>query len=122
MKITLEQAVIGFNALQRIGGEKFPIKLAYTLQRNMRLLQPDVKEYEEKRIELVKTKYGIKEGENWQVTPDKVEAFSKEIESLTSIEIELDLHTIELDGVSMDIAPNDLYALDWMFVDKNMSL
>lgn len=119
MKITLEQAVIGFSALQRIGGEKLPIKLAYTLQRNMRLLQPDVKAYEEKRIELIKAKYGTREGENWQVKPEKQAAFAKEIESLTSVEIELDLRTIELSGVNMNIAPNDLYALDWMFTEPD---
>jgi hypothetical protein len=121
MKITLEQAVIGFSALQRIGGEKLPIKLAYTLQRNMRLLQPDVKQYEEQRVVLIKTKYGEKvDEENWKVNPDKHEAFAKEIESLASVEIELDLRTIDLAGVNMNIAPNDLYALEWMFVEDTL--
>jgi hypothetical protein len=118
VKITLEQAVIGFNALQRIGNEKLPIKLAYTLQRNMRHLQPDVKAYEEQRVELIKTKYGIKdENENWSVKPDKVSAFGKQLETLGSVELELDIHTINLEDVNMNIAPNDLFALEWMFVE-----
>jgi len=117
MKITLEQAVTGFNALQRIGAEKLPIKLAYTLQRNMRLLQPDVQAYDKDRVELIKTKYGTQEGEQWTVKPENMVAFSAEIESLASVELELDLRTIPLDGVNMTIAPNDLYALDWMFIE-----
>ena len=127
MKITLEQAVTGLNALQRIGTEKLPIKLAYTLQRNMRLLQPDVKAYDEQRVELIKGKYGTlakdadgKEIEGqYQVKPEKLESFSKEIEALASVEIELDLRTIPLDGLNMSITPNDLYALDWMFVEAD---
>jgi hypothetical protein len=120
MKITLEQAVSGFNALQHIGGEKLPIKLAYTIQRNMRLLQPDVKAYDEQRVNLIKSKYGEKKDEdNWQVKPEKLAAFSKEIEALASVEIELDLRTIPLDSVNMSIAPNDLYALEWMFVEAD---
>jgi len=130
MKITLEQAVTGLNALQHIGAEKLPIKLAYTLQRNMRLLGPDVKAYDEQRVELIKGKYGElakdKDGNTiegqYQVKPEKLEAFAKEIEALASVEIELDLRTIPLDGVNMSIAPNDLYALDWMFTEADPDL
>ena len=122
MKITLEQAVTGFNALQHLGDERLPIKLAYTLQRNMRLLQPDVQAYDKDRVELIKTKYGTQEGDQWTVKPEKLPAFSKEIESLASVELELDLRTIPLDGVNMTIAPNDLYALDWMFVEADPDL
>jgi hypothetical protein len=119
MKITLEQAVVGFNALQRVGNEKLPIKLAYNLQRNMRILQPDVKAYEEKRIELIKTKYGVKDGQdNWSVQPEKVSAFGKQLEALGSVELELDIHTIDIESVNMNISPNDLFALEWMFVES----
>ena len=119
MKITLEQAVTGHNALQKIGQEKLPIKLAYTLQRNMRLLMPDVKAYDEQRVALIKEKYGVQEGEQWTVKPERLPEFSKEIESLASVELELDLRTIPLDGLNLSIAPNDLYALDWMFVEAD---
>ena len=117
MKITLENAVLGFMALQRVGVEKFPIKLAYTLQRNMRILQPDTKQYEDQRMELVKTKYGKENEEGgWEIPPEKRKAFEKQIETLGSVELELDLHTIDLDTVNINISPNDLYALEWMFV------
>ena len=118
MKITLENAVLGYRALQNIGSERLPIKLAYTLQRNMRILEPDVKQYEEKRLELVKTKYGVKdEDENWSIPPAKISAFTKQLELLGSVEIDLDIRTIELEGLNMNIAPNDLFVLEWMFVE-----
>jgi len=117
MKLTLEQAVLGYSALQRIGNEKFPIKISYELQRNMRILQPDVEHYEEKRIELIKTSYGVQgENDTWAVPPEKLEEFSKELKVLGSIDLSLDIHTINIDTININIAPNDLFVLEWMFV------
>jgi hypothetical protein len=119
MKITLTKVVLGFNALQRIGTEKMPIKQAYTFQRNMRIMEPDVKAYEEKRIELIKTKYGSRdENDNWSVVPTKISQFTKELNDLGSVEIDLDVRVIDPNDVILNIAPNDLFDLEWMFVEE----
>jgi hypothetical protein len=123
MKIKLVDAIAGYMALQRIGVEKLPIKLAFIFQRNMRVLEPDVKSYEEKRVELIKTKYGKEDvNKNWTVIPEKMEKFNKEIESLGSVEIEPDIRVINLDDININIAPNDLFALDWMFIETSTQM
>lgn len=119
MKLTLTKAALGFIALQKIGTEKLPIKQAYNLQRNMRILEPDAKAYDEKRVELIKTKYGTEDEAtgNWSIANKQMEAFNKELEELGSEEVELDIHTIVMETVTFTISPNDLYNLEWMFVE-----
>jgi hypothetical protein len=116
MKLKIEQVVESFQVLGRLGQEKMPVKLAYEIQRNARLMEPDFKAREEKRVELIKTKYGVT-GENGDimVLPDRMEAFVKDMMDLDSVEVELDLHTIDLDNLNINITPNDLFWLDWMF-------
>jgi len=118
MKLKLVEAVQGFNALQRIGIEKMPIKLAYTIQRNMRLLEADVRAYEEKRVDLIKTKYGVKDEEdNFKVPPKRFDAFQKQLNQLGQVEIEVAIQTIPMEDVTFNISPNDLIFLEWLFVD-----
>lgn len=118
MKLNLGQITLGFVALQRIGMDKMPIKVAYNIQRNMRLLKPEAEGREEKRIELVKSRFG-KEGKDgdFQVPPSKMDAFLKQVKELDEVEVELDIHTISFDDFKGEIAPNDLFALEWMFTE-----
>ena len=119
MKLTLDKVVAGYAALQRIGGEKMPIKIAYDIQRNMRIMQPDANQYDQQRIELIKTKYGTRdEKDNWTVVPEKIGEFTKEMATLGEAEVDIDIHTIELNNFKTDIAPLDLMALEWMFVEE----
>ena len=123
MKLTLVQIVSGYQALENIGTEKMPIKLAYIFQRNMRTLQPDFKDYEQKRTELIKTKYGVEqENGNWIVPQEKKKKFTTELETLGELELELDIRTIDLSNVNMNIAPNDLFILEWMFIEEPETL
>jgi hypothetical protein len=116
MKLKLSEIVIGIHALQRIGNEKLPIQIAYNLQRNMRLMQPEAQQYDDKRVELIKTKYGVEKDGNWTVPPDNLTEFQAEMNDLGSVEVDIDVHTINLDEVSdVMISLNDLYPLDWMF-------
>lgn len=119
MKLKLSQIVRAYDALARVGSEKLPIKLAYTIQRNMRLMESDVRQHENTRVELIKTKYGVKdESGNFSVPEKRVAAFQKQITDLGSVEVDLDIHTVNLDEVEfMQIAPIDLMALDWMFTN-----
>jgi hypothetical protein len=120
MKITLAKIKYGLDALQRIGMEKMPIKQAYMFQRNMRIMEPDATAFEKTRIDLIKTKYGVKdEDDNWSVVPKKINAFNKELSELGSVEIELDIRVINLNEVTLNIAPNDLFNLEWMFTDMS---
>jgi hypothetical protein len=64
MKLTLKQLNEGFPALVNIGEDKtLSTRLKYDIARNMRLIQPDINAYEKSRVELIRTKYGVQEGE-----------------------------------------------------------
>lgn len=114
MKIKLSDIVNSVTALSKLGEEKLPIKLSYSIQRNIRLLQPELKSFEDARLNLIKD-CGIKlPDENWQVQPDHMKEFIEKIEELVSVEIELDIHKISMNE-NINISANDLLLLSWMF-------
>jgi hypothetical protein len=119
MELKLAQVVSGYSALQRIGAEKLPIKVAYTIQRNLRMLEQEAKHFDEQRIELAK-KYGTltAAGDQYTFTGDQQKEFSKELTELLDVIVGLDLRTIALDDFTAVIAPMDLVQVDWMFVDE----
>lgn len=118
MELKLSQVVLGYRALQNIGTERMPIKLAYTIQRNMRILSQDFRDYENKRVEIIKTKYGEKDGAgNWQVTPAKGDDFAAEMEALGETLVNLDIRVLDINATPIAISPNDMNALEWMFTD-----
>lgn len=116
MKLKLSQIVETQSALARLGAEKLPAKMAYTIGRNIQKLRPELENYEKTRTDLIKEKYGAKgEGDTYQVEPKNMEAFVKELNELLAVELDLDLWTLKFSEFDQDISPMDLVALDWMF-------
>lgn len=116
MKLKLSQIVETQSALARLGAEKLPAKMAYTIGRNIQQLRPELENYEKTRTNLIKEKYGEKgEGDTYQVEPKSMEAFVKELNELLAVELDLDLWTLKFSEFDRDISPMDLVALDWMF-------
>lgn len=119
MKLKLREAFFGYVALQRIGAEKMPIKLSYQITRNMRILEADARGYESKRTELVKGYNAKNENGDFYVPEKSMNAFTKKMEQLGEVEIEVGVQAIPMDEVTFEIAPNDLILLAWMFTDEN---
>lgn len=121
MKLTIQQVVEGFQVLSRIGMEKMPIKVAYTIQRNIRLLTPEFTDWDKKRTELITDKYGVKDEKgNFSVPPEKVKDFQDEMKIVSEVEVDLDVHTLSLSEFRSDIAPIDLMVLSWMFTEDTL--
>jgi hypothetical protein len=92
-----------------------PIKSAYVIQRNIRLMLPEYQDWEKKRTEMI-TEYDSKNANgDFSVPPDKIKEFGDAMNAIGEQEIELDLHTLSIDEYGRDIAPLDLMILDWMF-------
>ena len=118
MKLTLKQLVDGNQALINLGADKtLDAKLKYSIARNIRLVQQEFIEYEKTRIELIKTKYG-NEGDNgdYTVLPKNIGALLKELETLQSVEVDLDIHLLDPAAACVNMSANDIYLIDWMFV------
>ena len=121
MKLTLGQLVNGNIALNNLGEDKtLDAKLKYSIARNIRLVQQELIEYEKARIDSIKTKYGI-EGENgdFTVPPKNMSALLKEIETLQSVEVDLDIHKLDPAMTCVNMSSNDIYLIDWMFEEQN---
>jgi len=115
MKLKLSQLIEATPALARLGAEKCSGKMVYNISRNIRLIEPELKEYEKVRISLVETKYGEKNVDGEMAVPQaKIKAFLKELEELQAEEVELDIRQVTL-SEDFSISPIDLYLLDWMF-------
>lgn len=119
MKLKLRNIVTGLPALQSLSSMMMSIQLAFTLQRIMRFMQPDYEAYEASRIEMIKTRFGVKLPDgNFEVKQDKLKEFSEEIEKLLDSDIFLDIRTISLEEAKdLKVSPSILYNLDWLFVD-----
>ena len=116
MKVKLHEVVNSLQSLQALGMEKMPIKLAYNIQRNMRLLSAEMDTYEKSRVDLIKSKYGTEQEDgSYQVSKDNMPEYRKEMETLGMIEVDLDMHTITIaDFGDIKVAPIALDHLDWM--------
>jgi hypothetical protein len=116
MKLKLNQIADSIEAIKRIGAEKMPIKTAWDIQRNTRLITPEFNAWDEKRAELIKNKYGAKDEKgNFLVTRNNMKVFQEEMKILGDCEVELDIQSILMDDFKADISPADLMALEWMF-------
>lgn len=120
MKIQLGKIVNSKDALGRLLGEKFPVKTSYIIQKNFRVIESELKSYEEQRSKLIVEKYGVREinadgkqTESWKVPDDRMVDFSVEMNELFSMEQDLPLMKIKLPE-TCEISPSDIYLLDWM--------
>jgi hypothetical protein len=101
MKLRLSQITNSWELLQKIVPKELPIKQSYWMQKNFKLIEPEMKQYEEQRIKLISEKYGKKivvdgkETESMEVPPENREGFFGELIELQSIELELDIHKIK---------------------------
>lgn len=119
MKLKLSDIVKGTAALGRLGSEKLPVHLAYQIERNIRKINPELESYEKLRVDLVK-KYGREDEQDGSyevIEPKQLIEFNKENEALLAVEIEVDIQTIGMQQLRIDISPLDLLALEWMFVE-----
>jgi hypothetical protein len=119
--ITLGQLMEAQPALERLAGERLPVKTAYRVARVLRLVRPEIGQFVEHRNDLVR-ELGVERrtatGEMiTEVTEGNRPAFFAKVAELASCEVRLEIEPIEiaaLDGVNVTAA--DCVALDWFIV------
>ena len=84
---------------------KLPIKMNFYLQKNKKILFELAQEIEKNRIEIANN-YGElnEETQQYQVPADKVEAASRDLDELFSIEQDVNIYKINIDSLSDDYA------------------
>ena len=98
-------------------------KAGYAIMRNIRILQPNLEDFEKVRLNLFK-KYGTTndDGNNYSVSKESenYDEFIKEYEELFNIEADIELYQIDASDVKLQCADN-ASVKDYMIVSQLIS-
>ena len=114
MKIKLLDVINSKEAISRMGERtSYDAKTSYQIAKNIKELSAELADYEKARYALI-MKYGeqTKDG-NTEVKKENMDIFSKELNELLSVEIELKITKISPEKLSGS-SPFDLLAIEWM--------
>jgi len=106
--------------LQELADSMLPVSTAYRVGKVLEKVQPELKNFDERRIELLK-KFAKKDekGEllkEIEFEEGQREGFNKEFEELLKIEVELDCKPINLSELSnVSMMPKEMGLVDFMF-------
>lgn len=115
MKLRLLNILNSKELLERLGKEKFPSKISYIIQRNIKNINNEFVSIEEQKKSLF-IKYGEDRGNgNYEILNDKKEDFFKELNDLLSQEINIDILQISLNDFDFKLSPNEMGQIEWMF-------
>lgn len=109
MEMKMKDAIMHYNALTRnpsIVDQALPSKLSYSISRNIKKLEEEVKNYNEERERICK-RLAEKDGDGNPITKDGKYDLSKEnkqildneLNSLLNTDIDVDIHTVEIDPI-----------------------
>ncbi|MCK9370955.1 hypothetical protein M0R04_13675 [Candidatus Dojkabacteria bacterium] len=97
---------------------KLPIKVSYWVSRILSKVNSELKSFQEQRNKLIE-EYGEQDEKTKQFTvkdPEKLKVFSKEINELLDVEVELDVKKISIKDLgAITIEPELL--LNWIFIE-----
>lgn len=119
MKITIKTIVESRESLQWILNEKLPANLAYRVNKNVRPLDRELKEYDNAIATMLKNGYGEKvpgTTNQYRVVPEKADAFQAEVEALLQEEVEIPFTPIPIESFQY-IKPIDIIRLGFMLLD-----
>lgn len=123
MKLSNEKLVNSIGVLSKLTNMELPIKLSYTISKNIAKIDRELTAYNKEREKLIE-KYGEKDEEgNLKTKEDNtinildIDSFNNDLKEILEIETEVDIHVIELEKVDVDIniTPGELMVIDYMF-------
>ena len=106
----LAEVIEGYSTLGQFTGKPMNAKLSYMVAKNLRILEPEVKGFDEARNALV-TKYSV-DG----VFPDEIKAQADaEYQTLMETEVTVAVHKIKVaDFGALEVTPVQMLALDFI--------
>lgn len=126
MKLTIRKILNDTNSLITISQKQLPVKVSYAIAKNIKKLESELKIYNKEREKLI-NKYCIKDDEgknvidednNLKIADEHLETWKKEINELTDIEVDIDIHKFNLDSLlDYDMTPAELMIIDYMIED-----
>ena len=110
----LSAIIAAVPSIQLLAGSKLPAKASYRVAKALKVLQPELEEYETQRLKLAK-QYGVPNADNtgFDFTAENAPKFSAEMQTLLDEEVTITLTPVHIDDLgSLDIEPSHLVALD----------
>lgn len=123
MKLSNEKLANSIGVLSKLTNLELPIKFSYALSKNIMKIDRELEVYNKERQKLIE-KYGAKDEEGKLKTKEDgtidivdLDNWNKDIKELLEIETEIDIHTIDLENINVDIniTPGELMVIDYMF-------
>lgn len=123
MKLTNQELLNSIPTLQKLSQKQLPIKVSYTISKNIKAIEEELKIYEEERQKLIK-KYAEldKEGKpkvndngNYIIKQENQLDFNKEVLELLNIETDVNISKIDLNALEgLKISPSELTSVNFL--------
>ncbi|MGY5268764.1 hypothetical protein [Paraclostridium bifermentans] len=125
MKFTNKKLLESVLALRSIGNKELPIKISFILAKNISSIEKELEIYNTEREKLIQ-KYAVKDENNQiivgpnnqiQIKEDSVSDWTKDIQELENIEIEIFIHKFNVDSIlnsDLKITPAELVSINYM--------
>ncbi len=118
MIIKLSQFVNSSQALSRLMAQPMRAVVAFSLGKTARLIEPELKAYDEARVKLLKeygeptetdpTRYEFK-------SPEKAQSFADELNAVLEQGVEIEFKPVTLENLAKsEISASDVLVLDWL--------
>ncbi len=119
IKVTAGELFLSQAALTELVGERLPNKTAFQIRRVLKRIDPEVKSFDEQRLEIAK-RFGTEtEQGTFTVSADKLAEFNAELKVVADHELEFaDLETISPDALgTAEVKTAALFQLAWLIPD-----
>ncbi|EHK2402035.1 DUF1617 family protein [Clostridium perfringens] len=122
VKMTNKEILEKVNVLGEISLRKLPVKVSYAIGKNISKVERELKHYNKERQKLIE-EYCLKEDDgtlkitegNYDIDPERLEYFNKEINELQEIEVEMDIHKFNIELLNgYEMSPGELMCIDFM--------
>ena len=120
MSLKLSQLVSAAPALLRLSAQPVKARIAFHLSKVMRLVEPELKAYDEARIKLLKElgKPKADHPEQYEFLDGNAEKFVMELNELLAQEVALEFKPLPFADIEqLEISASDVIALDWLIAN-----
>lgn len=122
VKLTNKEILERVPVLAELRARKLPVKVSYAIAKNIDKIERELKIYNQEREKIV-NEYCLKDehgelkitGNQFDIDPNRIKEFNKEIDDLQSILVELDIHKFNINLLEgFEMTPDELINIDFM--------
>ncbi|MDQ0149118.1 hypothetical protein ACFO6R_05910 [Eubacterium multiforme] len=114
IKLTNKKIVEASGALEEIARKELPVKVSYSISKNISQIRKELEVYNNERQKLIE-KYCSKAEEENKYKIDDIENWNKDSKELDEIQVDIDINRFKLDDIlDFNMSAAELMAIDFM--------